>query len=342
MTANQSVLAHLSPWFYEPIEDRGTDALAYILNKSRACREELDAILRGDDFQLPRILAVDAQDRSSLRSRPDLVGFDQDNKRRLVVEVKFWAVLQPDQAGRYYEKLEKSGSGVLLFICPEKRIDDLWREVEVQLRRRMHPVKLGSVVTSKGMRFAPVDGCAKRVMMVSWKLLLERLGSAESDFEVQSDIHQLRGFVRRLNDEAFLPLEGDTSKSAFERRDLKLRDLIRDAKQRGLDEGWLGAEGLAGGGRRRYFKVIGAVPPWLTIEIRYDSGFERTPIWMGIRNEDWQQWPNWKLPEGAVRTKSHCYLPLAIQTNLDFTGVSNGIVGQLKALGEEIRAICPE
>ena len=124
MTANQSLLARLSPWFYEPIEDRGTDALAYILNRSDACREALDAMLRDGEFELPQIVNVDTQDRRSLHSRPDIVGYDREDKRRLMVEVKFWAVLQPDQAGRYYEMLEKRGPGVLLFICPEKRIND--------------------------------------------------------------------------------------------------------------------------------------------------------------------------------------------------------------------------
>ena len=101
MAESKSLLAHLTPSFYRPIEDRGTDGLAYILNKSAACRGALDGLLRDGEFRPQSISRVETQVMDDSRSRPDMVGYDKDGKRRLMVEAKFWAPLQPCQGPRY-------------------------------------------------------------------------------------------------------------------------------------------------------------------------------------------------------------------------------------------------
>lgn len=339
MAESQSLLAHLTPWFYQPIEDRGTDALAYVLNSYQDCRTALKELLQDADNPLPPIAKVTTQVIDDLQSRPDMIGCDEPGERRIIAEVKFWAIMQPDQAGRYYEKLAESGPGLLLFICPEQRIHDLWGEVEGQLRNREPSILLGTVVETEGMRRAPVSDKDRSVVMVSWRLLLNHLANAATDFEAQSDIHQLRGLVRHQNTQAFQPIDTDAPAAALLRRETKLRRLIADAKRTGLDEDWLSTEGLAGGGRRRYFSIKGASPPWLTLEIRDGERFDRTPIWVGVRNEDWK---DRDLPEGAVKWRTYSYLPVNLRFGLDDQSLLSLVVRQLREIADLVREACPE
>lgn len=339
MPENASVLAHLAPWFYQPIEDRGTDALAYILNRSQECRVALNELLQDAEVPLPPIAEVTTQVIDDLLSRPDMIGCDEQGKRRIIAEIKFWAIMQPEQAGRYYEKLTESGPGLLLFICPEERIPDLWREVEGQLLRRDPSISLGPAAETEGLRRAPVKYSDRSVVMVSWKRLLNRLADAAKDFETRSDIHQLRGLVRRQNAQTFQPLEPDAPVSAFERREAKLQKLIADAKREGVGEDWLSTKGLAGSGRRRYFSIKGASPAWLKLEIRDGERFSRTPIWVGIRNKDWQ---DRELPDGAIKWRSYCYLPVGLRYGLDDRSLLSHVVTQLKEIAELVRISCPD
>ena len=340
MAESKSVLAHLMPSFYQPIEDRGTDALAYILNRSANCRGALDGLLRDGDVRLNPITRVETQVIDDPRSRPDMVGFDGESARRLMVEVKFWAILQPRQAWRYYQKLEKSGPGVLLFICPKSAVKYYWPQVCDQLEKdEEKPVPLERCETFDGTRRAHVVGANRHVLMVSWELLLDRLAAVALDFEVRSDIHQLQGLVQRLNDEAFPPLT-DKSASDFAARDADLRKMVRDAVGRGKEEGWLNLDGLAFGDTewyyRRFFSVVGVTnPPWLAVGIEYQQDlYERTPLWVSI----WRKHsPGIKLPGDAVTGTEIHWLPIELKTGAVYDDVLDDVVTQLQKIADAFK-----
>ena len=125
MTREPTLLAHLVPKLTSQVEDAATEVLAYVLNRSKVCRHALDSFLRADNSELGPITRVETQVNEE-GSIPDMVGYGQRNCKRLVVESKFWAALQPDQAIRYLRLLDEPG--VLLFIAPDSRIETLWWE----------------------------------------------------------------------------------------------------------------------------------------------------------------------------------------------------------------------
>ena len=126
MGQESTLLAYLVPRLTNRGEDTATDALAFILNKSAACRGALDLLLRDDNFNLEPMTSFQTQVTCQDRSRPDMVGYDRSGGKRLLVESKFWASLLQGQASGYFGQLEEAGPGVLLFIAPGTRIETLW------------------------------------------------------------------------------------------------------------------------------------------------------------------------------------------------------------------------
>lgn len=336
MAESQSLLAHLTPWFHRPIEDRGTDALAYILNGSPACRVALDTVLRDDDFAPEPQLKFKTQVQfDGGKSRIDMVGYDKHGSVATVVESKFWAGLQPNQTCRYFEILlhETSGPGVLLVICPQSRNRYLWPEVQDQMK--MSGWNLEPISSADGVEVARVAKTNKRCVMVSWEALVDRLDAAAENFAVRADIHQLRGLVQRQNDEAFPPLTAETSAHGFEVLDLHFRRMVGSAIQRGKREFGLNTKGLQWGAtkqyRRRFFKVEGVSEPrWLTLGIEYRQElYKKTPLWVMI---PLKHDPKIKPVAGKISDKEHCWLPITLKTGAVYDDVLDDVVAQVKEI----------
>ena len=232
MDNESSLLAYLVPRLTSRGEDTATDALAFILNKSEACRGALDSLLSDQDFGLGPLTRFDTQVTYEDGSRPDMVGYDGKGGKRLIVESKFWAALQEGQADGYFGQLEEPGPGILLFIAPATRIETLWAAIQRQMKTGEDPIQFESVKTLEGMRRAWADP-DKQVMLVSWGLVLERLDAAASgDSQVHSDVRQLGGFVQRQDSDAFQPIQADEFAPSLARRILWINQLMRDASHR--------------------------------------------------------------------------------------------------------------
>ena len=115
-----SLLGYLVPWLTSRVEDTATEALAFILNRSEACRGALEGLVVGEerDFDFGPITKFETQVSDGDGARPDLIGFDGEGCRRLVVESKFWAALREGQASSYFGQLDETRSGALLFVAP--------------------------------------------------------------------------------------------------------------------------------------------------------------------------------------------------------------------------------
>ena len=221
-------------------ENTATDALAFILNKSEACRGALDSLMSEQGFNLEPIARFETQVTHEDGSRPDMVGYDRDGHKRVLVESKFWAPLQDGQASRYFGQLEQPGPGLLLFIAPGSRIETLWPEIRRQMETGEHPAQLQFEEILDRMRRARVASSENRLMLVSWDLLLERLAAAvPADSQVASDIQQLRGLVEEQDLEAFQPLQREELSPSLARRVLSLERLINDVVARGDDRDWM-------------------------------------------------------------------------------------------------------
>ena len=85
---------------------------------------------------------------------PDLVGNTQDGVQVLVVEAKFWAGLTANQPVTYLKRLPAERPGLLLFIAPEDRADNLWDALLGCCRKaQLHEVEERNTAAGRALRF---------------------------------------------------------------------------------------------------------------------------------------------------------------------------------------------
>ena len=208
--------------------------------------------------------------------------------KRLLVESKFWASLLQGQASGYFGQLEETVPGVLLFVAPNTRIETLWAEIRRQMEQGENGVQLREIETVEQMRRASIEGSDKRLVLVSWALLLDRLAAAvPTDSLVASDIRQLRGLAQREDEEAFQPINIEELGPSLARRVKGLNSLIDNVVGRGVTQGWMSVDGLRATSLRygygRYFRFTG-VPGDLFLCVNFDLWATRgdTPLWLWI------------------------------------------------------------
>ena len=198
MAESDTLFGWIIPRITNRVEDKATEALGYILNKSAYAREALQGIVQIRDFALPRLDSVRTQVISEGNTTPDFVCYDAEGGERLIGESKFWASLVAGQPNNYFDQLAGEGPGVVLFVAPRARIETLWNE----LRRRVGGA-LGPSIESRDAPCAALTGTEKRLMLISWDYLLNEI-ARQAAFEpsIQSDVQQLRGLTERMDSEA--------------------------------------------------------------------------------------------------------------------------------------------
>nr|MDE0500820.1 hypothetical protein [bacterium] len=348
MVEEPTLLAHLVPRLTPRVEDAATEVLAFILNRSAACRGGLDRLLHAEDFKVAPISRVETQVSDDERSRPDMIGYACDGCKPLVVEAKFWAPLQEDQAVRYLRLLD--GPGVLLFIAPASRIETLWWEIRRQMECGEDIAesvdRLECLESPEGTRRARVAhrDSDRHLLLVSWTGLLDILECADPG--MAADIQQLRGLAQRQDEEAFLPIHPNELGPDFPRRLPWLWRLVDDAVSRGVGEKWMNTEGLAVGQSRehygRYFAISdkhGVMDGFLFLGVVFDLwATGDTPLWLRIKN---------KVPPGFKHLKSkisplmeettwpdYYDMPIYLRTGVEYDRVLDDVVRQIKKVAD--------
>ena len=345
MVESETLMAHLVPKLTRQVEDTATDALAYILNRSERAREVLNDLISDSGFEIFPIVRVETQVTHEDGSRPDMAGYDIHGVKRLIVESKFWAALQRGQTNGYLEQLEQPGPAVLLFIAPEARVETLWSEVERRIRAEAPRIELTGVRSSASRHIAQISGTDRRVMLVGWVRLLERMASATSGDAVEGDIRQLLGLALRQDTEAFLPIHLEELSPDLARRVVGYNKLVDDVVDaRGVPERWLVT--LVGRTRLR------ATPQ------RYGYGryfrFRRNPdgdFWLGVNFEEWARWsdtPLWlRVPDGfrdkvgpigrCLNAKVHdTWVPIHPRLGVEYEAVLEDMADQLKRVARVV------
>ena len=182
--------------FIRPREDASTEVLAHILNTSASAREALDDVVRSAVQDVASIVRADTQVVGPGRVRPDLVGKDEAERNRVIVEVKFWADLTRAQPEEYLGMLPLDGPAVVLFLVLDDRVGTLWPD----LRQRAESVGRLSEVDAKGKCVRVGDG-RRHLMVTGWTRLLDgmetRAGNA-GETQVEAEVRQLRGLVDEI------------------------------------------------------------------------------------------------------------------------------------------------
>lgn len=354
-----TLLAHLVPRLTTQVEDAATDALGFILNKSAPCRVALDHLLRDADFAPEPITRVETQVTYSDGSRPDMVGYDRSGAKRLVVEAKFWAVLQPAQPRGYIEQLDAPGPGVLLFIAPESRIETLWAEIirRMESDHGAAPEGDGRILQLDELPETPdqartariVNRCGrpsdKRLMLVNWTGLLDAMAAAiVDDPQTASDIRQLRGLAAQQDENAFQPIHPEEFGLALPRRIRGLNSLIDSAIETGRAQGWITTKGLIATPQRegygRYFGFV-SVPGSLFLGVNYRLWTTEadTPLWLRIGDKvpiDAEMLSS-KLPPSAQRKASSVsHVPIRLRTGVEYEDVLSDVLGQIRDIKDII------
>ncbi len=356
-----TLLAYLVPRLTNRVEDTATDALAFILNKSPSCRDALGLLLMEGEgtYDLDTLSRFETQVTYKDGSRPDMVGYDQGGGKRLLVESKFWASLLEGQASGYFSQLEDAGPGVLLFIAPATRLEILWGEITRQMEGGQDGFGLEEVKTAEQIRRARVigpDKQDKRLMLVSWPLILDRLAEAVSrDSMLAADIRQLRGLAQREDEEAFQPIKTAELSPSVPRRLQWLNRLIDDVVDgHGRPKGWMSTRGLNATPRRsgygRYFRLRtepGEDVPgilFLCVNFRLWATNGDTPLWLKIGHEvpispaRLGNAPSLaKSEDGSWRYE----VPIHLQSGVEYGRVLEDVVCQLNDIGKMVTRTCP-
>ncbi len=336
MSDHDTLLAYLVPKLTGGVEDAATEALAYILNKSASCRESLAELIGIDVGDLGR---VETQVIAPDQSRPDLVWFDGDNERRVIVEAKFWAGLTENQPKAYIEQLPETEKSVLLFLVPEVRINTLWHTINI--RAGGDGIQLETVGSSSRVPTAEVSGTEQRLIMVSWTRLLNGMLSVAENSEISADIIQLLGLAQRQDEEAFLPLHAEELGPAFARRIKGIVRLIEDAVvARGARQGWINISGLStsslGYGYGRYFRFSEADEVWrLCLDYNQWATGGETPLWL-------QSGGGVNLAEAIDQSRflvNGSWIAIYLKTGVEYDDVLDDVVRQLQEIGEAVRKL---
>ena len=286
----ETLLAKVVPMLASSTEDVAVEALGHILSESEATRRALSNILHAGGAAVGQIARVRTQATGGANERPDLAGFDRHGRECVLIEAKFWAGLTDNQPLAYLERLPEQEPSALLFVAPAARIEPLWTELRRQVAESTSGIKLESFQEAEMLRSAAAGG-ARRLMLTSWKNLLDRMAAAAAaaaDSHTETDIRQLHGLAARQDTEAFLPLRLEELGPEFPRRMLRLRELVDDATERGVQAGWADTKGLRvtpqEWGYGRYLR-LGGEEVWFGIDFFEWARYRDTPLWLWFSTE---------------------------------------------------------
>lgn len=336
-----SLFAHIVP-LYGKTEVVATEALKYILEQSEEARRALEQMLATSGVEIGSLTRFQTEAPGDEGERVDLVCYDASGDERVLIEAKFWAGLTDNQPNTYLGRLPEDGPSVLLFVAPAQRIETLWPE----LRRRAQEKHELTILSDSGdFRSATTNGDHHRLMLTSWRVMLNRMAShASSDAKITADIQQLHGLTARMDADAFLPLHADELGPAFARRMLQLPQLIDDATDRARSAGWVSTERLArtplATGYGRYMQLAG-------VYSRFDVNFDHwanlgdTPLWLNPYNlngldEDQVLRRLRALEDKGAILGDDWYIPISIPTGVEYDAVLEAVVDQLERIGRLI------
>lgn len=285
-----TVFGHLALRFGVHPENLATEALCFILRTSPAASRAFTALAR--EFGLDEVgnLRFETQQGGVEQSIPDMKGYDEEGRLRVVVENKFWAGLTENQPVTYIRELRAEVSALVLFVVPNARLDLIWNEVVVRCKSAgiaASPVEKPATIRAANM------GGRHCLAATPWSVLLEALSlaaTAAGEIDARDNIVQLQDLCRRMDEEAFLPLRGDElTNLEMARRLINFSNLpfaiVDEAVQLGLCIKKKESNFRNGSGT--YIR-IGEFTAWVGFSANLWSEWGASPIWVNFYPESGQ------------------------------------------------------
>ena len=337
---NNTVLAHLSGGFSSGSENAATEALAFVLNGSASAREALDDLVRSGVKDVNPIVKVRTQVDLGGGVMPDLVGEDADGERqRVIVEVKFWADLTPNQPVAYLKRLPEDGASALLFLVPDERVRILWPVLRRRATDEADKSRLGKLLeVDAERRCLRVDGTQRHLMVVGWMGLLDVVAARARDageHGIESDVRQLRGLAAQVIE----PPEPNG--------DGGLRSIIDSVADQGVQDDLLNTKGLNRQRRKgrygRYVRFVDSgVTPWFGINDElYKSGGE-TRLWLRFAPPTPKRGRLDQAQFDALRTQcpvrgtDWSWVPLVLKQDVERSEVLDDVLDQIERISRII------
>ena len=334
MADNETLMAYLVPRLTRQVENAATDALAYILNKSAPARDALNDLLRESDFDIAPVVRVETQVTYEDGSIPDMVGYDNNGAKRLLVEAKFWATLLEGQASGYVEQFDHDGQAVLLLISPEVRTPTLWAEVERQIAKRGGQLDL--LDSASGIRRARLVDTERHIMLISWTRLLDAMAIRVGDAGVAADIQQLRGLAQSQDSAAFLPMGSEDMNPSLGRRAVWFGHLVDDAVSEGVRRGWLNTKGLYATSQRygygRYARFSGSDAVWFGVNHERWARSGDTPLWILMNGVTPSQLD--EIASALNVRRDENWIPIHPELGVEYSDVLADVAEQLRRIGK--------
>ena len=342
MAENDSLLAYLSHRLTSRTEDIAVQALEYILNKSAPCMRALEGVIREGGVSMSQIARVQPWASGENMTIPDLVGVDDSNVERVLVEAKFWAGLTEHQPNGYLNRLPKGGPSVLLFIAPAQRTDTLWASLRYRIEE--NGGELGPVENAtQHRRSASLVDTEGYLMLISWSHLLTSMSNAASangDSAIEADIRQLRGLAEREDAGAFMPLHPDELSPNAARRIHGFWYIAEAAIRRGESQGVIDTvRGFSNwyGGRGYNLRLCG-LSGWFGVDCDLWRTTADTPFWLYLRSISIDKLPNSLRSALQVSySRDALKIPVRPKTGVEQDQVVEDIVTQLKRIADTIK-----
>ena len=203
----QSLLSRYYHRIKGSAEDTASDSFAYFLNESKSSNQAFnDFIFRCTNIKLPT-LSFSSQIHGENGEIPDVSGFDSDYQEQIIIEAKFWASLTDNQPVTYLNRL--TSNGILLFICPNQRIQTLSFELERRIRNAKLELEL--IKSDKNVN-AYLLSNAKHLVVTTWPHILHIIRETiiqDNNRSLLSDLDQVIGLCESVDMDAMLPIRDE-------------------------------------------------------------------------------------------------------------------------------------
>ncbi|MBN1184069.1 MAG: hypothetical protein JXB49_17375 [Bacteroidales bacterium] len=264
-------------------ENIASEGLVYILQRSKAARQAISNIIKNNCGLKFSDITFEAQSTGKNLERPDITGKDENGKKVLIFEAKFWASLTESQPGAYLKSL--SDNSVLIFICPDLRVRPLFNEINSKLAAEKITVQEVSDWHLK------VAGSNQHLLVRTWPQILEPVKdhlSQSKEYELLSDINQIIGFCEKIDTTAFLPIINDDLSPKYARRINSYYDVIDKVVEELKKHKRAETKNMRAAGQKygygRYFKM-GQFGVGFHLRLDYWEKEADTPFWVNYKDE---------------------------------------------------------
>ena len=336
MSYETTLFAHIAPRLTDRIEDVAVQALGFILSNSPAARRALADTLKAGGIEVGSIDRVETWEIGEEGEIPDLVCFDENGAKQVLIEAKFWAGLTKNQPNQYLKQLLQDGQdrrAALLFIAPKARLELLWPEL---CGRAQKEFGLTIISESGPVRSASIGSDIHHLQLTSWAALLERMASKANDAE--ADIRQLRGLTDRMDGDAYLPLRPEDLGAESARKMLDVAELVDDATDIAKEKGFANTDGLSATslswGYGRYIH-LGGVVTWFGIHLDGWAQHRDTPLWLSFHSGFPEQLRQAGQAGGMVKIEERFCIPIELPTAGQYKEVLNSVVNNLGRIAKQ-------